>query len=263
MNRARATTSLPGVIRYQVGHGLERTGLLRVGGARRRLRRAIRREVKARPIVWRELGPKPEDRREAPNPRKAARAIVAYAEDRRGRLEVGVVGGPTLFRLEGDVPAVALPPLPWRLAPGVRRTVRYHTEAMLVIPELRPLGLYVPRPLRDDTPDGWQVGDPWPRGAYASEHAHATADDFGVDRPDGRGYSSDPDRLAAFLGSLTRYVLANFRRLKVRDHIYDHNRWRPSSSGEPMRSAYTGSDDHETHTHTAFDDNGGRKPPWL
>ncbi len=144
--------------------------------------------------------------------------------------------------------------------PAIRRTLAFHEELSLVFEDYKSLGLYAPRPIRAETPQGWDQGDPWPAGAYASEHAWACADDAGKGKgkPSG-GYDTGPT-LKPSLAKITTYVLANRQRLGMVDHIFDRHRWQAPTY---RREAYTGSDPHDTHTHSAFGDHDGRKPPWL
>lgn len=257
--------------RYQLGHGWSRSALMRPGaGLRDALWHSIQRDVGEHvEIRWRVEGR--EDWRSSANALKAAGDILALARSRGAVvLEVaesgGGVGPAKWLRLHkytaeptpaGSIPAIAL------ASAGTRRTIRFSDEISLAIPDERTLGLYNPRPLKSDIPSGWSTGDRWPAGAYASEHAWAAARNAGVDTPDHAGYSSDPARLAKVLGDVTRYVLANYRRLGAVDHIFNGRRYRRSSSGLYAPSSYTGEDHHTTHTHTAFADHGGRKPPWL
>lgn len=141
---------------------------------------------------------------------------------------------------------------------AIRRTIAYHEELTLVFPEYKTLGAYVPRPIKAEIPSGWSTGMPWPKGAYASEHAWAGANDAGKSNDHG-GYDQGP-MLAPLLASITEHTLANRDRLGVVDHIYLRHRWHAPDFAEV---AYTGSDPHDTHTHTAFGEHHGEQPPWL
>lgn len=256
--------------RFQYGHGFKRSRLYSSPATFRAvLWKRIRQEVGSGvPVDWRRVGA--EKWRTSANAYAAARQIVKAArelkpaavfevrhtatdEQKRLRIHKHVADPPAIT----NIPKVAL------LTRPTRRTLRYHAEIEVAIIGVRNLGIYVPRPLRDDTPPGWTVGDPWPDDAYASEHAWAAAKDCGVDNATGTGYATEPARIAPVLEKVTNYTLANFARLRVVDHIHDHVRWRRRPNGTPMLERYGGSDPHETHTHTAFADHGGAKPPWL
>lgn len=139
----------------------------------------------------------------------------------------------------------------------------FHEELSFVFPDYKTLGGYVPRPIKDEIPPGWQTGDPWPRfddkPAFASEHAWGDADDAG--RSDGHGGFDQGPALKPLLGRITDYTLANRQRLKLFHHIFDGHQFRKQDNFE--MKPYTGSDPHDTHTHSAFDEHDGLKPPWL
>jgi len=257
------------VDRFQIGHGFTRTPLLRPGAKlREALVGALRRDVGAGvQIEWRVDGA---DRwRVSPNAVAAAEEMIAFARERERPLVLEVAGSlvdATRLKIHKYVaeptPVPALPKLALVTA-GTRATIRFNNEISLAIPEERTLGLYNPRPLKDDIPPGWEPGDKWPAGAYASEHAWAAARDAGGDNEAGTGYEPAGPRLAWILGEVHRYTLANYERLGVVDHIYNGRRYRRTPGGAYVSSAYTGSDRHTTHTHTAFADHGGDKPTWL
>ena len=246
--------------RYQVGRGWTRTGLMGAGARlEEALWTAIRNAVGAHNETrWRRAGS--EKVTIAKDPLAAARGMIEFAKQRGGALVLEVLdsGGGRgegqwirLHKFTADPPSTSSIPLVARATTATRRTIRFHDELNLAIPGARNLGLYVPRPLKSDP-------------SYWSEHAYAAADDKGADNRDGSGFSSDPAVLAAVLGDITRYTLANYRRLAVRDHIFNGRRWRRSDTGPaPASEPYGGSDRHNTHTHTAFADHDGRRPAWL
>lgn len=206
----------------------------------------------------------------AGGPRRAAVQMVQAAKHREHAARFRTVADDPrhesvhLYRLIGEVADLTGPiPNAARRTTATKRTLAYHLEISLVYPTYKTLGLYVPRPLKADEPPGWDTGDPWPAGSYASEHAWAAADDAGKEAPGG-GYDSGPD-LFALLSQITRYVRANWDRLKVDEHIFNGRKYEAlAHPGTPYREGpYTGSDHHDTHTHTQFADHGGRKPPWL
>jgi hypothetical protein len=252
------------VDRYQIAHGWTRSRLYtsesRVVEI---LAAAIRADVGRHTTVrWRREGV--EDWTTSPNATRAAHDIVDDLGPRTRAQVVQVRGGPTLWKYVAEPPAPGYVPAAALETAATRRTLRFHTELHLAVPLARPLGLYVARPLRSDIPAGWEVGDPWPAGAYASEHPWAAADDAGGDNTAGTGYAAAGERLTKILTDVTAFTLANYERLGVRDHIFDGRRWRRSDTGPaPKPVAYHGDDPHDTHTHTAFADHGGRKPPWL
>lgn len=253
---------------FQVGHGWERSRLYSSAvNIRLTLRRRIAKEAPRGTVEWRRQGT--EKWRSSANPLAAALAIVKAARELKGHsiFEVRGTGkdGPrlALHRYTAEPPSPGTLPKAAMLLAATRRTVRFHEEIHLAVPGARPLGLYVPRPLRDDTPPTWRTGMPWPRNAYASEHAWAAADDCGVDNAAGDGYAVEPLRIGPVLEDVTSYTLTNYTRLGVVDHIHNRVRWRRRPDGTPMLERYGGSDPHDTHTHTAFGDHGGSKPPWL
>lgn len=245
--------------RFQIGRGWVRSGLMG-GGAKlhEALWKAIRNELGAHvEVKWRVAG---SDRiRSSRDPLNAANDLVAFARERDRAVVLEVLGsgggrGPAkwirLHKFTAEPTSVTIPAIALATT-ATRRTVRFNDEISLAIPGERTLGLYVPRPLRDD-PDYW------------SEHAYAAARDAGADNAARTSWSSDPIVLSSVLGDVTRYTLANYRRLAVRDHIFNGRRWRRADTGDaPASTAYTGADRHNTHTHTAFADHDGRKPPWL
>jgi hypothetical protein len=235
------------IVRFQTGKGLRWSAPEGPFFARGRLRRTIRRQVSTRPIRWRLAGWK--DWRQARWPWLAAARIVRHAKGVSGRVAYQVQGGPRLRRLEGQVPDAGYIPWAAKLTLGTRRTVAFFAEIHLVFPKLRNLGIYNPRTLRYDS-------------SYWSEHAWAAAADCGVDNQEGTGFATDPNRIALNLEALTRYVLANFSRLGVAQHIYNSQQYLASGTGYVKRP-YTASDPHETHTHTAFANHDGAKPPWI
>lgn len=251
--------------RYQASADGAAWSVLYVAGwqARRKLRRILRESPDvAEPVRWRIRG---ESWQSSDTYRTAARAIVADAAERKARTDYDIAKG-AHFRLLVGLPVV--PPVPDQAAktPATRATLAFHEEMQLVFPDWKTLGLYVARPLKDDMPPGWSIGDPWPPGAYASEHAWAAADDTGMkDNADPGRYETDPARLYMFLHNVTEYVLANFTRLEVNEHIFDGRSYRtaPSTHRGYLSVAYTGSDTHKTHTHTQFADHDGAKPPWV
>ena len=246
--------------RYQVGRGWKRSGLMGAGARlEEALWTAIRNAVGAHNETrWRVAGA--DKVTIAPDPLRAARGMIEFARDRDRALVLEVLGSgggageKQWIRLhkytaeptsEGAIPLVA------RATVETRRTITFNDEISLAVPRERTLGLYVPRPLKFDP-------------SYWSEHAYAAARDAGADNGKGDGFSSDPAVLALVLGDVTRYTLANYRRLGVRDHIYNGRRWRRNDVGPaPASEPYTGSDRHNTHTHTAFADHDGRRPSWL
>ena len=255
--------------RFQFGHGSERSRLFTTtANVRRAFTTSIGEELGTDvPVEWRKVGA--QGWRSSANAEAAAAAIVDRAKAQKTAVEIEVrktgKEGPKLVlhkyvdepRDPGAIPEVAL------ASEGTKRCLRFHEEISLVVPEERSLGLYNPRPIKDDIPPGWSTGDPWPNGVYASEHAHAAARDCGVDNAAGTDYEThDQARLDLYLDKITQYVLANFTRLGVVEHIYESQKWVPSDAG-PVAQPYGGSDKHETHTHTAFSNHGGAKPDWL
>lgn len=251
--------------RYQAsGDGEVWSGLVVAGWqARRKLRRVLRQsDDVAEPVRWHRRG---DGWQTSETYRSAARAIVADAAKRKGRTDYDIAKK-AHFRLLVGLPT--FPPVPDQAAKtaATRATLAFHEEMQLVFPDWKGLGLYVARPLKDDMPSGWQIGDPWPANAYASEHAWAAADDTGMkDNADPGRYETDPARLYVFLHTVTEYILANYRRLAVNEHIFDGRAYRaaPSTHRGYLGVTYSGSDLHKTHTHTQFADHDGAKPPWL
>jgi hypothetical protein len=241
--------------RFQIGHGFARTPLLRPGAKlRTALERALRRDVGVgEEIHWRIAGA--DKWRVSRSAEHGAAEMIAFARD-RDRALVLVVADTGANRLAlhkyvadppspGAIPAIAL------ATAATRRTIRFHNEIALAVPQERPLGLYVPRPLKI------------PGSEYWSEHAYAAARDCGGDNAAGNGYEPAGPRLTAILDDVHAYVLANYRRLEVVDHIYSGRRWRRNADGSPRVETYTGTDRHTTHTHTAFGDHDGIRPTWI
>ncbi len=139
----------------------------------------------------------------------------------------------------------------------------FHGELALVFPEYKTLGGYVPRPIKDQIPPGWVVGDPWPmfegKLAFASEHAWGDAVDAG--KSDGAGGFDQGPSLRPLLVRITDYTLANRARIKLVDHIFDRHSFHVRNGFQ--ETDFTGSDPHDTHTHSAFGEHDGEKPPWL
>jgi hypothetical protein len=255
--------------RFQFGHGWERSRLFtNPANVRQALATAIGEELGVDvPVEWRRVGAR--RWRSSATADAAATAIVDRSQEQKTAIEIEVrktgMEGPKLVlrkyvdepRDPGAIPEVA------QASEGTKRCLRYHEEISLAVPEERFLGLYVPRPIKDDIPQGWETGDPWPQGAFASEHAHAAARDCGVDNAAGTDFEkNDQARLDLYLDKITQYVLANYQRLGVVEHIYESKKWVPSGAG-PVAQPYNGSDRHETHTHTAFSNHDGAKPAWL
>jgi hypothetical protein len=147
--------------------------------------------------------------------------------------------------------------------PAIELMLEFHEELSFVFPDYKTLGGYVPRPIKDQIPPGWENRRPVApvrRGpAFASEHAWGDADDAA--RSNGHaGFDQGPS-LKPLLGRITEYTLANRGRLKLVHHIIDGHQFRRSDDFE--KTVYTGSDPHDTHTHSAFGEHDGRKPPWL
>jgi len=255
--------------RFQFGHGWERTRLFtNVEKVRSGLWQRIVAELGAGvEVQWRRVGTQTWLR--SRTPAAAAADILTRAKALKGavRIEVRYTAEPggrlVLHKYVADPPSPGAIPAAALATTGTKRTLRFHSEIHLAVPAARPLGLYNPRPIKSDIPKGWETGDPWPSGAYASEHAHACADDCGVDNLAGTAFSTDPARLDAMLDDVTAYTLANFIRLGVVEHIYEGSKWIPGPNGSPVKTRYGGSDAHETHTHTAFADHDGAKPAWL
>ena len=74
------------------------------------------------------------------------------------------------------------------------------------------------------------------------------------------GFDQGPT-LRPLLQKITDYTLANRRRLGLVHHIFDHHQYH--ARNDFREDEYTGSDAHETHTHSAFGEHSGKKPPWL
>jgi hypothetical protein len=169
-----------------------------------------------------------------------------------------------LWVLVGEVQDPGQPPSEARKvnSEAIRATLAFHRELSLAFPGYKTLGAYAPRPLKDQTPDGWKRGDPWPmfQGELASASEHAWGDGIDAGKAGEGGFDTGPS-LKPLLQSITDYTRANRGRLGVVDHIFDGFRFHERDGF--ARKPYTGKDQHTTHTHTAFGEHHGEKPPWL
>lgn len=212
------------------------------------LRSELRHYRDRNPIKWKRDGT---GWQEARGPFRAARQILRDASKQKAatvyKTSVGVLFYLRVAAVETptNIPAAALK------TKATKLTLRFHTEMQLVFVNWKDLGLYVPRTLKD------------PGSTYWSEHAWAAANDTAMkDEKNPGAYETDPARLFPFLQTVTDYVLANFTRLGVNEHIFNKTAHKATPSGSTA-VPYTGSDPHQTHTHTQFADHGGHKPPWL
>lgn len=211
-------------------------------------------------------------REAAASPRLAARAMAEAAASIETRTMIRTVPegdgiSVQLLVLVGEVQDIARTPIPAKArsvnGTAIRATMLFNEELSLVFPQYKTLGGYVPRPLKDQMPEGWAFGDPWPmfqgKPASASEHAWANSLDVGKAGPGG-GFDQG-STLKPLLQSVTNYTLANRERLGIVDHIFDGSRFHERDGFR--KTEYTGSDKHTTHTHTALGEHSGDKPPWL
>lgn len=61
-----------------------------------------------------------------------------------------------------------------RSRPAIDAMLRFHEELSFVFPEHETLGSYVPRPIKDQIPPGWETGDPGPGSMADSLSASST-----------------------------------------------------------------------------------------
>jgi hypothetical protein len=259
--------------RYQLGGSdtLERTRLVeRRPELKDDLIREIRRAIGPGAMRW-QAGNDPI--LTASNVEEGAAAMLERAGDAIETLRIRTVpdqdpGEPSvhLWILIGDLQNIssAIPDeAREKNGPAIELMLEFHEELSFVLPDYKTLGGYVPRPIKDQIPPGWETGDPWPMfeggPAFASEHAWGDADDSA--RSNGHGGFDQGPALKPLLGRITEYTLANRARLKLVHHIFDGHQFRKSDDFE--KTVYTGSDPHDTHTHSAFGEHDGRKPPWL
>lgn len=255
--------------RFQLDYGNHRRSKLY--GQTLRARRAIVEALPRGACRWRVAD---QERWNSARTRRAAARAVLH--DARGRERT------TEYRIRSTADADALgvwllvgaPAVPTGIptaALGTRATkltLRYTQEIQLVFPDWKTLGLYVPRPLKDQIPAGWSTGDRWPmfegKPAYASEHAWAAANNTGMrdDRNPGQ-WETDPARLSPFLAEVAEYQKANFARLRIVEFIWNGHAYRRNADAGFTVRVYTGSDQHTTHVHTQFADHEGHVPPWL
>ena len=211
-------------------------------------------------------------RKSAASAKAAAQEMVEAASriHKTTKIRTVPVGdGPSvhLWVLVGEIQniaRIAIPPDARKVnGRAIAATQRFNEELSLVFPAYKTLGGYAPRPLKDQMPDGWNFGDRWPmfqgRPASASEHAWGNGVDVGKAGPGG-GFDQGP-ALKPLLQSVTDYILVNRERLGVVDHIFDGFRFHQRDGFR--KTPYTGKDKHTTHTHTAFGEHNGTKPPWL
>lgn len=209
-------------------------------------RLALQREIAkddTKPVLWKKAGT--QRWRESKGAYYASGAILAAAAAHVNDVSFRTREGAKLRTLTTETPPVPSVPALARATTGYRRAARFWTEMHLVFPEIKSLGLYVPRTLKDGS-------------GYYSEHAWAAAQDWGMSNGKG-GYITDISKLKPFLAMVNRYIVANFDRIGVDKTIFDGRQW----YGEHKVLPYTGSDSHDTHTHTQFANHGGKKPPWL
>lgn len=232
--------------------------------------RAIRRAIGPGEMRW-QAGSDPIQT--APNVEEGAAAMLAFAGEATETLRIRSVPDEDsdqpsvhLWVLIGEIQSISgAIPEDARDENGqaIDGMLGFHEELSFVFPDYKTLGGYVPRPIKDQIPDGWETGDPWPDfgggPAFASEHAWGDADDAGKSNGHG-GFDQGPS-LKPLLNRITDYTLANRERLKLVHHIFDRHQFRKRDDFE--RVVYTGSDPHDTHTHSAFGEHDGDKPPWL
>lgn len=203
------------------------------------------------PIRW-VIRPEDKDpiQRETRGRLRSALAMVADAKARNRTTRYKVKGSdlPVFRLLVGGEWSPYVPP-PAGATTATKQTIAYGQEMTLVFPEWKSLGLYVNKTSTSGGKTVWY------------EHPWASAQDAGVLDADGEGFETHEPERTFFLEQFHRYTMSNASRLGVVDHIYNGRRWRSRTGYKP--EAYSGSDDHSTHTHTAFADHGGVKPPWV
>lgn len=230
---------------FQVGRGLHWSRLYKSKvRAHRALAREISKDAKGS-VKWRRAGQKVASPNEANGANLAATAIIQDAI-KRGKDTTYKTSAGAKFRVfYANPPAVPSVPALAKVTPSFRKTAKFWTEMHVVYhDQIKSLGLYVPRTLKDGS-------------GYYSEHAWASALDWGMSNGRG-GYEQGP-KLYPFLKGVNTYITRNFVRLGVDKTIFDGKQW----YGPDKVLPYTGSDKHDTHTHTQFANHAGRKPPWV
>jgi hypothetical protein len=197
----------------------------------------------------------------------AEAAAGIHTSTRIRTLRTGGAPSVRLWVLAGEIQDIFRIPIPAQArevnGKAIDATRRYNEELSLVFPTYKTLGGYAPRPLKDQMPDGWAFGDRWPmfQGRLASASEHAWGNGVDVGKAGAGGAFDQGPALKPLLRSVTDYTIANRERLTLVDHIFDGFRFHQRDGFR--KTPYTGSDKHSTHTHTAFGEHNGNKPPWL